>query len=633
MATVKVNAVDRSASYTPEELGAISIRLTAQDGEVGQGTAPIPDPAGTQVPYAGYSFQFKVGATFILDGFVGPLQRERGVSAAGARVLDTYTIGDENAVLHGFRAYRWVRGAESTQTRFLAFLAAFVPWVTDTTWVTSAVTATMAAKTYTTETLFDELFTEIKDLTGNTAFVENHRAHLHPPTNGIIGGLAFSDATWDYSATLPILAAPVPRRSKDPIDLRDDVMVTTPGGNATATDATAIARYDAGGLKHQALVQLGSGTAAAAATKAAAILADSKAERIMYEFDTGPMTAAQLASIPVGCLVSVTSAVLGLSSSTQRIAAMTVTYKIGDLFFAHLECGFPVRIRKAAPRIVAPIDESLAQAQIVAVGSPIAVGSGFTQWQREDYEGIIGTWLSGTQAYGVKCELKNNQSWPGTACGVGLGAQFGHVDGLDAWTYTAPADSGQLFGQLSLAAVSWGTAHLDGLVAGTVPIQTGLLIYPFVGATPPAAVLKGGSVRTDGAGNGILLPRSMFTFGASNGLAVGPAQHVNTDYACITDILNTGINDTGVYVTPVLQFMGLVDGTFGWITAPPLEGFDGLRTVFTLIGGYKTVDAVTLNGVYLPSDAWSATDGSTLTTLGWAPIATDMFLAHYYIPQ
>jgi len=229
-----------------------------------------------------------------------------------------------------------------------------VPWVTDTTWVTNDVVESMAKKTYTTETLFDELFGEIKDLTGNTAFIENHRAHLHPATVGITGGLGFSDTSYDYSTTFPILAAPPPKRSKDPIDLRDDVMVVVPKASYTATDATAIARYDAGGLKHQSLVVLSTGTLADATTKANALLAAGKAERITYEFDVGPLTAAQLASIPVGCLVPVTSAVLGLSASTQRIAAMTVTYRHPDQYMVHVEAGFPVR-QRVNPIRIAPL--------------------------------------------------------------------------------------------------------------------------------------------------------------------------------------------------------------------------------------------------------------------------------------
>jgi hypothetical protein len=309
VATVKINAVDRSTGYTQAELEAISLRYTATDGEVGQGTVPVPNPAGTTrrpTPASRSRCSSAPPSCTTASSDRCSASAARRPPARGSS--NAYTTGDENAVLHGFRAYKWKRSAETTRARFLAFLAAFVPWVTDTTWVTTDVVEDMAAKTYTTETLFSELFSEIKDLTGNTAFIENHRAHLHPPTVGITGGLAFSDTELRLRATFPLYN---PKRSKDPIDLRDDVMVVTPHGSYTATDATAIARHDAGGLKHQALVVLDSGTLAEATTKANALLAESKAERITYEFDTGPLTAAQLASIPVGCLVPVTSAVLG----------------------------------------------------------------------------------------------------------------------------------------------------------------------------------------------------------------------------------------------------------------------------------------------------------------------------------
>jgi len=361
--TIKVAGVDRSASYLREELAAISLRFAATDGEVGQGTAPIPDPAGTQTPWSGESFKVEDGATLVLDGFVGGLQRERGASAGGSRVVDIYSVGDENAVLHGFRAYKWVRPAETTRARFLAFLTAFVPWVTSTTWVTTDKVEDMEAETYTTESLFDELFTEIRDLTGCVAFIENKRAHLHPHTIGIAGTLSFTDvAPWNLTTSFPVLN---PQRVKDPMELRTDVMVVSPqGGTSTATDATAIARHDAGGLKHQALIELEKGSAATIAKKATQILADLKKERISYEFDSIPLTAAQAASIPVGCLITITSAVLGLSASTQRIGALTLKYVHPGKWQPHIEMGFPIRQRRsstgASTSRTAPVAEAVA---------------------------------------------------------------------------------------------------------------------------------------------------------------------------------------------------------------------------------------------------------------------------------
>ncbi len=390
MATVKVNGVDRSTGYRPSELEQINVRMVAFDGEVGQGTAPVPDPDGTQSPYTGESFQVLVGATKVIDGFVGPLQRERGESATGDRLLNTYTIGDENAVLHGFAAYKWKRPSESTRTRFLAMLSDFVPWVTNTTWVTTDVVETMDAKTYTTETLFDELMEEIADLTANTGFVENHRAHLHPPTNGIIGGIAFSDVAFDYVNTFPLYT---PRRHKDGMELRNDVRVVVPGGVSRQTDPDAIARYDVGGLKHQALVVLGEGSLGVAAAKARTILASSKKERITYEFDAGPFTAAQLESIPVGCLVSITSAVLGLTASTQRIAAITLTYRKGDTFMAHIELGYPIRRRFKPPRIATP---ALVDSIYTGGEGAIEPGTYFDFFERTTPPVLVGsTWYGG----------------------------------------------------------------------------------------------------------------------------------------------------------------------------------------------------------------------------------------------
>lgn len=409
---IKVGGVDRSTGYLKAELENVSWRLVADGGEVGQQAFPIPDPAGTQTPVAGQLVEAKVSSTTLLYGFIGPLGRERGESSAGSRLLNSFTVGDENAVLHGMVAYKWVRPSESTRTRFLAFLTDFVPWVTDTTWVTTAVTATMARKTYTTETLFDELYSEIKDLTGNVAFVENHRAHLHPYTDGVSGGLAFTDVAADWDAThLPIF---VPKRSKDPLDLRTKIRVVTPSATALVTDGTAVALYDADGIVHEGLVQLDSGSAAVAAAKATQILSDKKRERITYEFEFGPISAADLATIPVGSIIPVTSAVLGLTASDQRIAAMTVRYVHPDRFRGTIETGYPIRQRKTSPR-TAP---NVCCPPWDGVGSPSAgqdvinelawTGDGTTVAGVTDFPyigGSLAVWVAGLNVTGYKTEV------------------------------------------------------------------------------------------------------------------------------------------------------------------------------------------------------------------------------------
>jgi hypothetical protein len=347
MATVKVNGVDVSTGYQPDEWRAIALRQTALDGEVGLGTLPVPDPNNTEAPYAGQLVEFLVGGDTIIEGFVGPSNRDRGTVAAGDRMLEIITVGDENAAFHGFRAYKWKRPAETTRARFLAFLAAFVPWVTDTTWVTTDNVKNLKAKTYTTETLFDELFTEIKDKTGCVAFIENHRAHLHPPTVGIASGVTFTDDEDDWNGT-DVLPVYNPKRAKDHIDLRNDVMVVTPTASYTATDATSISRHDAAGLKHQSLIQLDDGDAEDAEDKATAIVNDLKNERKTYTIETDELTKAQVLAMPVGSLVTVTSAVLKLTASTQRIGAIDLKYVHPDKFKATLELGYPLRKRRTS---------------------------------------------------------------------------------------------------------------------------------------------------------------------------------------------------------------------------------------------------------------------------------------------
>jgi hypothetical protein len=355
-AQIKVDGTDRSTNYTQTELGAVRLELSAFDGEVGQGSVPV--PMGTPFEaYAGQRFQVIdtfAGALTILDGFAGGLQRERGDVATGRMNL-VHVVSDDNALLYGFRAVKWSRPAESTRARFLAFIAAFVPSVTDTTWVTTTKMAAMPKKVYTTESLFSELQQDISDLTGNTAFLEHRRAHCHPFTEGIIGGFAISDTVYNYSTSFPPLNASV-SRTKDPMDLGNNIRVKSPSGVATTSDATSISRHDSAGIKHQRYVEVSSGSAARQATE---ILASSKNERITYECDIGPLTAAQVDSIPVGCLVNVTSAVMGLSASTQRIAHMTLSYRnapSGRSWMAHLEFGYPVRIRVKPPRTASPTD-------------------------------------------------------------------------------------------------------------------------------------------------------------------------------------------------------------------------------------------------------------------------------------
>lgn len=648
MPTIKVNGVDRSSSYRPEELAALEIRQIAFDGEVGQGSIPIPDPAGTYEVYAGQRLLIEDGAQVLIDGFVGATTRNRGEGAIGPRRMVGHTLLDENARFQGFRAYQWTRGAETTRARFLAFLAAFVPAVTDTTWVLSTNVANMPKKTYTTENLFDELKQEIADLTGNTAFIEGGRAHLHLPTEGFVSTLAISDSAFDFASAFPPDAATGPTRDKDPYELGNDVMVRTPQGSTTLTDATSITRHDAGGLKHQRLVELDSGDSASRTAKATAILAESKNERITYECDIGPLTAAQVNLIPPGCLINVTSQVMGLSSSTQRVAARTLSYHHPGKYLAHIELGYPIRKRVKPPRTTNPVAE--ANAVITVENGGLEAGAALTglQWYKKTVDYINGDqgWV-GVPSPIIGTWLPTNDAWPGTPCGVSLGAWRGWSRQYAALTGTAPADSDWI--ALRAAVTVNGLDHgTEGFLAGTIAAIHGPVVVAggLTGGVPAAGDIDASGSIAGGMGQAQLgqgitagsgdvdVSRNAVPWGSAFRLLFAPGWFLTSEYICVQDDTSTNSANCGaVGLTATLTPHKLSSGAYGWLTAAPKGTQNGVNTTFTAIGGYTHVSDVIKNGISIPADAWRAADGATIQTIGWAPLATDNLQARYYVPK
>lgn len=62
----------------------------------------------------------------------------------------------------------------------------------------------------------------------------------------------------------------------------------------------------------------------------------------------------------------------------------------------------------------------------------------------------------------------------------------------------------------------------------------------------------------------------------------------------------------------------------GWITAPLVEEQDGIVQTFALPNGYSEVSDVWLNGVNIPDSDYDASDGTSITFIGWAPAPTDL---------
>lgn len=345
---ITIEGVDRSASYTPEELDQIEIAMQADAGEQGIGTAPVPTSTPSQEAFSGQQFLIEVGAVTILDGFVGPISRDRGVAAAGTRQTLRYTVVDENALLKGHRAVSWIRPEETDRARMLAAITAYLGYLSlDTSMVLNTNNETIPAKTYMTEDLFNELQDDCGGPTAKIMFIENRRIHWHRQTEGDNAGLTIVATGADRSTTFSLESASAPQRSKDGMDLVTDVLARNPTTDIsyTATDATAQGIHDASGIRHQRLVEQDGATLAQLTVLATRLLATYKTERITYEGVIGPLTAAQVALIPPGSLITVTDPVWGLTSSVQRIAGLRLKYRHPNKFMATLQLGYVPRLR------------------------------------------------------------------------------------------------------------------------------------------------------------------------------------------------------------------------------------------------------------------------------------------------
>jgi hypothetical protein len=355
---VDIALAGSSITYQPndDQLAGLSLELAAFDGEVGIGQVPTPDPSAGIDVFDGRSCDVREIATLIVSGFIIDQDRERGPQPAGTARMHTFSVQDPNALLAGFRVER-TRPAETDYARVMAFAAADHPtWIT--TWVLNANTVTMPKKTYASDGGWTgELIPDVIEFTGKTLFVHDlayggRCLHYHVLTSGHTCGLTISDVSSAVNG-VTVFAPGQPRRQRTSVDLRNDVkMRDQTGRTSSVTDATSITDHDADGLEHQTLIDVEAGSQADLDVKAAAFLASNKDELDTYTCDIGPLDATATARIRVGDIITVTSSVMGLTASPQRISHLTWTVWQGrdgvpvpGLWKAGLELGAPIRRR------------------------------------------------------------------------------------------------------------------------------------------------------------------------------------------------------------------------------------------------------------------------------------------------
>lgn len=346
------DGVDRSTTYLPEELAAITVALSAWDGDPGQGSIPIPDPNGNLEAYDGQPLLLQHDGHTILNGFVGGVTNERGATSVGPRQSILYAIGDDNALLHGHATTGWRRPRESPASRWSAFNHHFLGNLNDA-WLlrTNEVGITIPKKTYRSDDVFSDVLADTQPPTAKTVYIEHRRLHWHLATEGQISELALTDDLFDEIDALSIRN---PQRIKDGMDLRSEMWGRNDKGViAYVSDATSLARHSSDGLAHQGYQEYGTETYSEMVRDLTAALAERKKERVTYSCEVGPLTADQAVKLIPGSQINCTGAVWRLNNSTQRLARVELIYRNseeGKSFLARLELGYPIRLRRKPPK-------------------------------------------------------------------------------------------------------------------------------------------------------------------------------------------------------------------------------------------------------------------------------------------
>ena len=612
---VTAGGTDVSRTYRPPELTNFSIDLIASDGEVGNGVVPLPDSAGAEWQ-AGTAIHIEDGSgpTTIIDGFLGGQTTDRPEPLIGRRVHH-FVLQDGNRLLYGQRAASWKRPAETDQARVLAAAAAYWPTL-DTSWVLGTNTATLPAKTYDTDTLFSELMSDVKLATSKTLYVENGRLHSHETSEGQAAGFAIGEASAPYTTTFPIREGTATRTRDDLVLVNDVMMRNSAGARYTETDATSISEHDAGGLKHQAIVDAADATVAQLPGLAAGYLAVNKEERYTYEGVIGPLTAAQAALLIPGCLATCTQAVWGVTAATLRLARVTLTYLHPSIWYAHVYMANPIRYRYL------PTGPGLG----TGAACRVTIGTGFVPIDSAD--GAYPAPLCGGYDNTMGSRLFCHDEGVGNPCGLGSALFWGSIiQGREQKSngYTVPAG----------AVLAHVTAHVttDDGVFGTAGAhgwqEQFVLTVPggyYDGITIIGPTLVADSeVECD-------IPANLFTPGQPVYFIAVPSWQEQERTVCGSegtpfpggDYLTTGAVDDVTWTGFCAGARGMSD----WVGGTGTQ--DGTNATFGLVAWTgQGSPQVKVNGLVATI---ASTDTSALTvTLETAPAPTDIVLYNYEV--
>lgn len=351
-----------AVTYQPddEQLGIINVELAAFDGEVGMSQIPLPDPTNTLSVVTGRRVLLRETAIYLLDGFIFDFDRDRGPIPVSTNIVKTVSVEDPNAVLRGFRTKK-VRPAEYDYQRVRAFYQLDKDTklhgsnITDISWVLSTDPVRMGKKSYENDQGWADLISDLVESTGKTLFVHDKAdggrcLHYHALTEGHTSGLSITDVPASVNG-VTVFAPGSPQRNRTAADLANDVAgVDSKGRRLIRLDTASRTAHDVDGRRHEALVSFDTADEDDLHNKVVAYLAAHRYDQDTYNVTIGPLDSEALNRIRVGDLITVTSTVLDLSASVERISHMTLTVFRGKdgkpapgLWDARLELGAPAR--------------------------------------------------------------------------------------------------------------------------------------------------------------------------------------------------------------------------------------------------------------------------------------------------
>lgn len=343
--------------FNNAQLDQISLAIAAIDAQIGIGTLVVP---GTPGWVAGDRITVFSGTSLIFMGYVS----DRGQQRQNVETLaleTSYQLMDTNRQLIGRKVIDWAPGGTfpfEASVAAVGFLTVYAPELTiDTSSYVTADATNLPVKSYTGDGITD-LLADLILYTGKTAFLLPGTAdntfvyHFHALTSGATASISIDDTPGNANGSTVFAPHRGASVSWSAADLHTNITVRNEITSVSGSSGS-LSTHAAGGLKWEAvmnfttdedsLVLFGNNIRATAGD-----------EKATYQCSIGPLTGAQVAAIPAGSLVTVTSVAMGLSGNTVRVSHLTITVSrdvfgnpVPGLWDVALELAYPIRMPTA----------------------------------------------------------------------------------------------------------------------------------------------------------------------------------------------------------------------------------------------------------------------------------------------